>query len=679
MPTLPSRPRSGILALLCGTAIAMVPAVASAQSTATDLGLIVIGSASGVATTLQDAPAAVTVIDSETIAAEGARDLNDILRTIPGLNLTQGNSGIGEISMRGLPANRTLTLVNGRRVSTGGTVVRDYLGDLTRIPLDAIDRIEVVRGPMSTLYGSDAMGGVVNIILKEPTDVWSGSVTAEYSSGPADTTADNAQISAYFSGRLTQHLTAAFWGKVYEREATEDYSYTTDAGAAATVTSGEGSRTKELGANLIWSPNDTIEWGIELTASDERYLSYQAHDTRRLQTYDLTLTNEWQLGAGQLSSYLSYQNSQNAPWDTTNTTWKDATEYNTINFETRYSNATQIAGRYLEYTLGLNLSHDELSDTNTNSSGALIEGEMSTAALYAEARYDMTDSLRLTYGLRADSSEEYGTHVTPRVYANYDFGNGLVLKAGFAQAFNAPDLRSLNPNYLLTSRGNGCKPYPGPCYITGNPDLVPETSDSYEIGLNYQGSDVSWELTAFYNELTNMFGAAKTGETSSNGYAIFERTNIDEGTTAGLEGGLSWNISPDLTWTNSFTYLAKSEFYYEFLETPFPMATTPELNITTALNWQANDALTLGASVTYVGKQVGYITAEELSSEEARAVPAGQNSDPYMLVDLSLAYDLSDNARINFGIDNVFDAQPDDTVSYRETGRLFRIGITTSF
>ncbi|ARO15300.1 outer membrane receptor for ferrienterochelin and colicins [Ketogulonicigenium robustum] len=664
-------------ALLCGAAL--VPGWAVAQDAGRVLNTIVISSASGVETTLQDAPASVTVIDSATIAASGARDLNDMLRTVPGLNLTRGNDGNSSVSFRGLPSSRTLTLVNGRRVNTGETFARHYQGNLGTVPLDAIDRIEVVRGPMSTLYGSDAMGGVVNVILKEPTEAWTGSVTTEYATASEDTTGDSRQISAYFSGRVSETLSAAFWGKVYDRDAGRAFSYVAPNGTTGTVSSADGSRVNELGARLTWTPTANTEWGLELTANEDRYKVFDGHDTNRVRAYGIALTNEWSLGSGNLSSYLRYEDSSNTPWNSTANAWNDATEYGTTTFETRYTNETELFGNRTEYTLGLTASHEKLHDTNTNSNGVLIEGSLTTAALYAEARYHMTDALTLTYGLRADNDDDYGTNLTPRVYANYDFGNGLMLKAGFAQAFNAPDLRSLNPNYSMASRGNGCKPYPGPCQIIGNPDLEPETSDSYEIGLNYQGADLSWEVTAFYNDVTNMFGAQKTGETNANGFAIFQRTNIDEGRTGGIEGGLSWAFTPDLTWSNSFTYLAVSEFKYEFLDHAFPMATTPKLNITTGLDWQATDALTLGGSVTYVGKQVGYVTEEELSATEARAVPPGQNSDPYFLVDLTASYLVNDTVSVNFGIDNVFDQQPDDTVSYRENGRLFRIGVTTQF
>lgn len=635
--------------------------------------------ASGIATTIQDAPASITVINEEMIQEQGARDMNKVLRQVPGLNLSRGNNGIAQVSFRGLPANRTLYLVDGKRISSGKAFARHYQGDLSTIPVDAIERIEVVRGPMSTLYGSDAMGGVVNIITKKPTGKWSGSLNTDLAFGDKKTTGDSRQISGYASGALSDTVSLSLWGKTSRREAPDPFRFTDDTGTPRTVYGSDGLRVNTMGARLSWSPSDRMTWEIEGTRSLEKYLASEgAHSTNKLKKHGLSLSNEWQVGPGTLSSYLRYETTRNKSWQTIE--WGDPVKYDTTTLETRYATEAQVAGRNLGLTFGGLLAHDTLKDTTTNRDRSLIKGNATTAALYAEGRLDVTDQLTLTGGLRLDHHEDFGEHLSPRVYANYDFGNGLMLKAGYARAFVAPDLRGLNRDYQLQSRGNGCKPYPGPCIIYGNPDLKPEKSDNFEIGLNYQGNAIAWEVTAFYNRVKDMIGARKTGATDPDtGYNIFERTNIDKGKTLGIEGGFSWHMLDELTMTNSFTYIHKSKFQYDFLERKFPMATTPRWNIATGLTWTPLEELSLSGTVTYVGKQVGYIEEGDLSSAEARAVPAGQNKDPYFLVDVSAAYDFSDRATLVVGIDNLFNEQPNRDASYREDGRLFRIGITTRF
>ncbi|WP_415392985.1 TonB-dependent receptor domain-containing protein [Paracoccus sp. SJTW-4] len=683
LPSLPCGSRSRLRAALLSLTALSSPALVLAQETPDQIVLdpIYVTSASSIATSVQDAPASITVIDQSEILASGGRSLNDVLRRVPGLNLTRSNDGNSQVSFRGLSSSRTLTLVDGKRISSRNTFARHYQGDLQNVPLDAIERIEVVRGPMSTLYGSDAMGGVINIITKKNTEVWSGSLTTEFGFADESTTADNRSISAYVSGPLGENLSMSAWGKIAETEAPDEpYAYST-ATPPAPLFSTNGIRTKALGARLSWTPLDGQEWGLEAQTSVDNYLDdLGGPDSNEVTKNSIALNHDWTLGTGSVSSYLRYETSENQSWNTTTSGWNDPIEYDTLTLESRYTSQTSIGGRTLDYTLGGLVAHEKLSDPQTTAD-ALIEGSVDTAAIYAEGRYQATEALSLTSGLRVDHHERFGTHVTPRIYANYDFGNGLMLKAGYSQAFVAPDLRNLNPNYQMGSRGNGCKPYRGPCTIIGNPDLQPETSDNFEIGLNYQGERTSWEVTAFYNDVENMISARRTDEVAENGNPIFVRDNFDYGKTAGVEFGLDYQLSDDLTWVTSGTYIAKSEFKYGDFDTAYPMATTPKWNVTTGLDWQTNDRLKLSGDVTYVGKQAGYVVADGLvvGEGEQASVPAGQNSKAYFLVNVAAAYDLTDSATLNFGIDNLFDDQPESDVDYREDGRVFTLGVTTRF
>lgn len=674
--------------LLSATALVAAPALAAPAAAQAQiqpepmvLDEIVVTTASGIATSIQDAPASITVIDRQTIQASGARNVKDVLRTVPGLNLTRGNDGNSNLSFRGLSSSRTLTLVDGKRVSSRNTFARHYQGDLQIVPLDAIDRIEIVRGPMSTLYGSDAMGGVVNIITRKSGETWTGSVTSDFGIADQNTTADSRAVSAYLSGPLGRNLSLSAWGKLAETDAPEAYGFTESRGELIPQYTSNGIRTRTLGARLTWTPSDEVEWGAEVQGSADDYLARHDGPTENEVTRNsIGLTNEWQLGGGQLSSYLRHEASENKSRDADTGDLNDPIEYDTTTLESRYTSQAAAGGQMLDYTLGGLVAHEELRDPNTTAD-ALIEGSATTAALYGEVRADVTDALTLTGGLRLDHHEDFGTHVTPRIYANYRLGDALMLKAGYSQAFVAPDLRNLNPNYRMGSRGNGCKPYQGPCTIIGNPDLQPETSDNFEIGLNYQGARTSWEVTAFYNDVANMLSARRTSLTTPEGTPIFQRDNFDYGKTAGIEAGFEHDLTDTLVWTTSATHIARSEFKYGDFDTAYPMATTPEWNVTTALAWQANDRLNLSGQITYVGKQAGYVVEDGLlvGDGEQASVPAGQNSKAYYLVDVAAAYDLNDDTTLNLGIDNLFNAQPEADVDYREDGRLFRIGLTTRF
>lgn len=116
---------------------------------------------------VKDAPASISVITQQDLQRRPVQNLKDVLREVPGVQLTNEGDNRKGVSIRGLSSGYTLILVDGKRVNSRNAVFRHNDFDLNWIPVDAIERIEVVRGPMSSLYGSDALGGVVNIITKK--------------------------------------------------------------------------------------------------------------------------------------------------------------------------------------------------------------------------------------------------------------------------------------------------------------------------------------------------------------------------------------------------------------------------------------------------------------------------------------------------------------------------------
>ena len=149
----------------------------------------VVVTASGTAVDIREAPASVSVITREDIERQPVSSIGALLGTLPGVSGGQAATGAqSKIRLRGLPEKYTLILIDGQRQgNSSGVNYRDDLGqqDLDWISPDMIERIEVVRGPMSSLYGSDAMGGVINIITRKIGTRWAGSGTVNYSS-PAD-------------------------------------------------------------------------------------------------------------------------------------------------------------------------------------------------------------------------------------------------------------------------------------------------------------------------------------------------------------------------------------------------------------------------------------------------------------------------------------------------------------
>ncbi|MEE2023062.1 TonB-dependent receptor domain-containing protein [Alkalimonas mucilaginosa] len=168
-------------------------------------GEVIVVTAAGFEQKLIDAPASVTVVTREELAAKPFTSLADALRDIEGIDVGSGQDKNGNISitMRGLPSDYTLVLFNGRRQSDIGNIGPNNFGNsqfMYMPPLAAIERIEVVRGPMSTLYGADAIGGVINIITRRHMDSTHGSVTASYNLQQDSQYGDDKKLDLFLSG-----------------------------------------------------------------------------------------------------------------------------------------------------------------------------------------------------------------------------------------------------------------------------------------------------------------------------------------------------------------------------------------------------------------------------------------------------------------------------------------------
>lgn len=160
---------------LCMSAVTLAWPVAAA----TDDGETMVVTASAIEQNLKDAPASISVITQQDLQRRPVQNLKDVLKEVPGVQLTNEGDNRKGVSIRGLDSSYTLILIDGKRVNSRNAVFRHNDFDLNWIPVDAIERIEVVRGPMSSLYGSDALGGVVNIITKKIGQKWHGSVTVD--------------------------------------------------------------------------------------------------------------------------------------------------------------------------------------------------------------------------------------------------------------------------------------------------------------------------------------------------------------------------------------------------------------------------------------------------------------------------------------------------------------------
>ena len=624
-----------------------------------ELGQVTV-TASGHAQQLEDAPASISVITREQIEQRYYQDATDALRDIPGVIITGGGSGDrgNDIVIRGMPSQYTLILVDGKPVSTRETrpngsagFEQDWLP-----PLQSIERIEVVRGPMSTLYGSDAIGGVINVITRKVAEEWGGAVQLDTIIQDDSRSGDIQQGNFSLSGPLlADTLGLQVYGRASSRQ--EDRF----------VDGFEEKNLKNLNARLSFTPTDNQDFTLEAgqTKQDRRSLiGYSAPATGcrggctdsdneyTREVLALSHTGRWDFGT--TDSYVQREEAENLTREmkVTNTSAKTA--------------LVAPLGDHL-LTVGANFEKEELSDRTSNQISNRTDVDASKWALFAEDEWMLPGNVSVTGGLRLDDDENYGSHVSPRLYGVWGMAPRWTLKGGVSTGFRSPSLREITPDWGQVSRGGD---------VYGNPDLEPETSVNKELGLYFNaGRDLQANVTVFHNDFKDKITriacppSVCPGGPNQFGSDPTYRVNVDEAVTRGVEAAVSTTLARTLDLTLSYTYTDSEQQSGEYEGEPLNQV--PKHLASLQADWRVTSRLSPWLAVRYRGEESQPTTGPSSSS-----IVAPSNT----LVDAGLAFKLTPQATLNTGIYNIADKEIfQDEYGYVEDGRRYWLGMRVSF
>ncbi len=460
------------------SAIALsVTAAANAQES-TQLDNIVV-SASGFEQAMVDAPASISVISREELQRERITSVADALRNVEGVDVggSVGKTGGSNISIRGMPSDYTLILIDGRRQNAAGSVTPNGFGETSTSffpPVSSIERIEVIRGPMSTLHGSDARGGVINIITRRVDREWVGSVGVESPFKEDRDFGDRREFNLYTSGPLVEDtLGVQLRGRFYERDASE--LVYTDANGNPVEVSQRGPSPVEgdvynLGGKLPWTPNDSHDLWLDGEVNRQRYNNDECQlgtldgrtrscapnpgvangyaDELRFEREQVAIGHTGRFASGTLESSLMR--------NTTETTGRTIPGEEGVAYE-GFPSIIGGAPRKLETvntvldskfimplgnhmtTVGLQWWDAELDDGLANETF-----EQSTWSLFAEDEWMLRDDLALTLGGRYDHHDAFGSQFTPRSYLVWNTTPNWTLKGGVSRGYKTPSLNDLH-------------------------------------------------------------------------------------------------------------------------------------------------------------------------------------------------------------------------------------------
>lgn len=636
-----------------------------------DDGETMVVTASSVEQNLKDAPASISVITQEDLQRKPVQNLKDVLKEVPGVQLTNEGDNRKGVSIRGLDSSYTLILVDGKRVNSRNAVFRHNDFDLNWIPVDSIERIEVVRGPMSSLYGSDALGGVVNIITKKIGQKWSGTVTVDTTVQEHRDRGDTYNGQFFTSGPLIDGvLGMKAYGSLAKREKDDPQnSTTTDTGETPRI---EGFSSRDGNVEFAWTPNQnhdfTAGYGFDRQDRDSDSL-----DKNRLerQNYSVSHNGRWDYGTSELKYYGEKVENKN-PGNSSPIT----SESNTV--DGKYTLPLTAINQFL--TVGGEWRHDKLSDAVNLTGGTSSKTSASQYALFVEDEWRIFEPLALTTGVRMDDHETYGEHWSPRAYLVYNATDTVTVKGGWATAFKAPSLLQLSPDWT----SNSCR---GACKIVGSPDLKPETSESWELGLYYMGEEgwlegVESSVTVFRNDVKDRISISRTSdvnaapgyqnfvgfETGANGRRIpvFSYYNVNKARIQGVETELKIPFNDE--WKLSINYTYNDGRDVSNGENK-PLSDLPFHTANGTLDWKP---LALEDWSFYVS---GHYTGQKRADSATAKTPGG-----YTIWNTGAAWQVTKDVKLRAGVLNLGDKDLSrDDYSYNEDGRRYFMAVDYRF
>ncbi|MDD2664691.1 MAG: TonB-dependent receptor [Dechloromonas sp.] len=590
------------------------------------------------------APASVTVIPRQEIEERNASDLLDIVRGTPGIALTGRQvGGRKTLALRGLEGKHTLTLIDGRRISPTDDVAGHSDYQYGWLPLSAIERVEIIRGPMSTLYGSEALGGVVNLITRQPKDRWTGSLMASGSQLTDGDGGDAWRGSLFAAGPVGERLTLRVNAESSERSPIplkEDKRYSEI----------EGRKSESYGIGGTFKLTDAQSIDFQWQGGDEtrRYDDVSSGGIAYENRYDIEREQRSIAWKGEFGNWRAQLRAYDSEIDIRNRRTNGVTVARPQNIK------DEVVDGFAAARLGghmLTVGGEYRVETLRNSGLIGGEDDATHQALFAQDEVSLTDNLVLTAGVRGDDHERFGFEASPRLFLVWEAMPELVIKGGYGHAFKAPTLKQISPSYVGAE---------GPHTFLGNGDIQPESSDSLEIGADWKSGPVNLWATLFHTKVENLITYKLLSVSGSR--RTYQYDNVDKARISGLESGVGWSITPDVKWNTSLTWLdAKDD------TTDKELAYRPEVTLASSLNWQLGEGWSARAMVEYFGKQYDN---------------SGVELPSYSLWNASVGKKIGKNLSVRAGIDNLTDVRLADKspdFGYAEIGRNVYLTLRTDF
>lgn len=512
---------------------------------------------------VKEAPAAVEVITREDLDKMGAENLAQALQLAIGIDVSENGMVGNSVAIRGAKSNQTLIMVDGMRIRTENTDQTANNYELQRVNMADVERIEIVRGATSSLYGADAMGGVINIITKTP-DKASTSVFADYTTKQADAgfrvaTGQLGKWASSFSYKRSDvhHLDINGSGTQY---GTKDYF--------CVKTKYKIDDKKSLSFFLDYMNEDLY--------LDSDFTSYDHDRTKFGFSYD----GKDKKGKYQLRvNYSIFNKDQNTRENGKLKKW-DELKFRTLTLDGQRS--YQLNDEHL-LTVGGEIRKEKYEGTRIGAGGDNVhtvtrEGisqdysEKSTTyyAAYIQDEWQVEENWLMIPSIRFDHNSAFGSKVTYKLGNTYKLSDNTRLKFNVGTAYRAPTEAELYMNWKHTPVSTPA--FNMNVYVTGNPNLKPETSYNFDFGLEAESKSgrSSGKLTYFHSKFDDLINSQST-TTRVPGFpvtvnVVSQYVNVDSAEIQGAEAEFKQKLGKNFTLRSTYTYTDAKDGYGARLE-----------------------------------------------------------------------------------------------------------------
>lgn len=605
---------------------------------------------------VKETPASVEVITREEIDAMGAETLAQALKLAVGIDVMENGMVGNTVSVRGMGSNRTLILLDGRRIRTENTSETANAYELQRINMDRVERIEIVRGPVSSLYGSEALGGAINIITKRPQE-------------------QQTTLGISATSRQTDQSVLADFGKQGK------WSWQASMRHTDVKQRDSGDSSNQFGDKYYWTLDGRMD--IDENKKLDVFFDYMkedlyAHASAQEGTdYDhvrmttgLAYSGQDKKGDYELRTY--YTNFDKKQRSRNKTSGK-LTDFDNMEFDSWITDAKRTiqAGDKHLLTVGGEYREEDYDSTRLGTGGknphqVVLDGitrsesetTMKYTALYAQDEWLLDDKTLLIPSVRYDHSDSFGDKVTAKLGTTYKLSNDSRIKASVGSAYRAPTASELYMNWEHSPTGTMT------VHVQGNPDLKPETSLNYELSFEAEKNDTAGKLTYFKNKIDDLINSDTStsmsfgpGGPHINAYSRY--VNVDEAEIQGIEAELGHRLSDKLTLKGTWTYM-------DAQDTKNDVRLTGRAKNKSTLQLVYDDTKRNGVTATLWNEWLNdYLYEIEKTGRE--------NNYDVSLLNFVVNKKFSDKYSVYFGVDNITDKKID---KLSIDGRIWRTGLT---